>query len=268
MDSIYLLSIGSGSSGNCYYIGTKEWGVLVDLGVSYKNIQHALRNVGFSEKNILAVFITHDHADHCRYAGSVEEKLLVPVYATESTHRGMEERAKKVQQLTFPKHVLPIGDPISINGLSIEAFSVPHDGDGCVGYMLNYGEECVVFTGDLGYISTDVEKNLLQANYLIMETDYDEGMLEIGPYPKLLQERIKSPQGHLCNRIVAEWISSHYTKRLKKVFLSHISANNNSLPLALESVKRALIEKNIALGKDLEVYALQRTKHSELFELK
>jgi phosphoribosyl 1,2-cyclic phosphodiesterase len=261
-----FLSLASGSSGNCYYLGTPGYGILIDAGISIRTIKKVLKDKGLCFENIQAVLITHDHADHIKTVGSLGEKYHIPVYATERVHDGID-RSRYVEETLYQSRMtIEKETPFMIRDFRINAFEVSHDSSDNVGYMIEYGNYRFTIATDVGYISDTVRKYLCMANLLVLEANYDEEMLKHGSYPSLLKERVSSMTGHLSNRETAEFLATHYTPGLKNIWLCHLSRENNHPELAYKTVDIRMSQEGIRAGKDVILTVLKRTTPSDVFE--
>ncbi|MBK5719587.1 MBL fold metallo-hydrolase [Dysgonomonas sp. Marseille-P4677] len=261
-----FFSFGSGSSGNCYYLGTNEHGILIDAGIGIRNIQKALREYGIAFEKIKAVLVTHDHADHIKTVGCLGDKYNIPIYATETVHQGIQ-RNKGVQANLFQsKRVIEKEILFSINDFEITAFDVPHDSIENVGYHIKLEDQTFVLITDIGRITDKIREYASKANHLVIEANYDEYMLQAGRYPYHLKERIANGSGHLSNRLSAEFIASIYNDNLKNIWLCHLSQDNNHPELAFKTVEQALLSNGIDVGKNVRLEALSRYKVSGLRE--
>ena len=261
----YFMSLSSGSSGNCYYLGTDEHAILIDAGIPVKQIKGYLKDVGIPFERIMAVFVTHDHADHIKALGNLGEKCHIPVYATRDTHEGINNNYCMTEKLSTCVRYLDKDVPFRFHDFVITPFEVPHDGTDNVGYRIEVGDKVFCFVTDLGHITEKVSSYILQANYLIMEANYDEDMLRMGNYPQFLKERIVSPRGHLSNRTTARFLAENMTPDLKYVWLCHLSGENNHPEIAYKTVEYELRGVGIIAGKDFQLCALKRTTPSQLY---
>lgn len=260
-----FMSLASGSSGNCYYLGTEEYGILIDAGISVRAIKKALKENNIPFESILALFITHDHADHIKAAGSLGEKYHIPVYATEKIHEGMNHNYCMNEKILSSRRLVEKEKPLHFRDFIITPFEVPHDGTDNVGYYIEYGTSAFAFATDLGHISDLVARYLRRANYLVLEANYDTEMLKQGNYPAHLKARILKPNGHLSNAETAEFLANNMSPELKYVFLCHLSRNNNHPELAFKTVEYRLLEQGIKVGKDLQLVILKRHHTSEFY---
>ena len=262
---IYFMSLSSGSSGNCYYLGTDEHAILIDAGIPVKQIKGYLKDVGIQFEKIMAVFVTHDHADHIKALGSLGEKCAIPVYATRDTHEGINNNYCMTEKLCSSVRYIEKEVPLKFHDFVITPFEVPHDGTDNVGYRIEVDGKVFCFVTDLGHITETVSKYILQANYLIMEANYDEDMLRMGKYPQFLKDRITSPKGHLSNKTTAKFLAENIHPGLKNIWLCHLSGENNHPEIAYKTVEYQLRGVGVIPGKDVGLCALKRTTPSELY---
>ena len=246
-------SLFSSSSGNATYIGSGRTGILIDAGVSAKRIRTALQDRDIDPGSIRAIFVTHEHADHIKGIRVLQSQLGVPVYATAGTLRGMDDCGALDSR--FPQTVLPVGGEVAIGDLLVRAFPTPHDSNESCGFTVELPDErkAAVAT-DIGHMTNEVMNGILGCDLVMLESNHDIGMLQNGPYPYFLKRRILSDVGHLCNDAcadVAVRLVEHGTTRL---FLGHLSAENNLPQLAYQTTLSALQLAGAALGKD---YTLQ-----------
>lgn len=262
-----FISLASGSSGNCYYLGTEQQAVLIDAGISVRIIRKTLRDVGIGMETVMAVLVTHDHADHIKAVSGLGEKLNIPVYATRLVHQGISQSYCVPSKLTTSARYLEKHEPLRIGDLEIESFAVPHDGTDNVGYCIRIGSDKVfTFMTDLGYITPEAAQFACRANYLIIEANYDEEMLRTGRYPAYLKERIASRTGHLSNAATARFLADNYSPHLRNIWLCHLSKDNNHPQLAFKTVELALRNRGIVVGREVKLQALGRTTPSPLYE--
>lgn len=264
---IKFISLASGSSGNCYYVGYKDHGILIDAGIGPRTIKKHLKDVNIPMESILAVFITHDHADHIKSVAQLGEKLHIPIYATQLTHDGINKNYCIKEKLYNSARYIEKERPITIKDFRVTAFEVPHDGTDNVGYCIEINNSIFSFLTDLGEITEKAAHYICKANYLILEANYDEEMLKMGPYPNYLKERISSTTGHLSNQVTADFLAENLTESIKHIWLCHLSKDNNHPELAYKTVEWKLRTKGIIVGKDVQLLALKRNSPSQLYEL-
>lgn len=265
MDRLRFQSFGSGSSGNCYFIGNASTGLLIDAGIGVRTVRKYLKNLGLDFENIWGVFITHDHADHIKAVGPIGEKHHVPVYTTRKVHEGIQRSYAVTEKLYSSKKYIEKGETVQVGEFKVTAFEVSHDATDNVGYTIEYKEKRFTFATDLGYIGEEVAKHLELAHYLVLEANYDLQMLQQGPYPIYLKNRIIAETGHLSNDQTGMFLAENYKEHLQHVFLCHLSRENNLPEIAYTTVQNHLEEKQIVVGKDLELVTLDRLNPSELY---
>ena len=229
---IEICALASGSNGNCYYIGNNQEAVLIDAGLSFKQILKRMEAKALDPKKIKALFITHEHGDHVRGARVTGKKLDVPVYMTVGTYNAAFRTWKPLSFLAVRNN-----DPVKIGTLTIFPILKNHDAAEPTSFRVeSNGLNIGVFT-DIGLPCDNVKNHLKQCHALFLETNYDYQMLKEGPYPYHLKVRIDSTVGHLSNLQAFELLNEHAHSELQCVFLSHLSAENNKPELALGQFK-------------------------------
>jgi len=258
--------MGSGSSGNCYYLGTNEYGILIDAGVGIRSVQKSLREYGVSFDKLVAILVTHDHADHIKTVGCLGDKYNIPVYATESVHEGILRNRAVQASLHQSRRIIHKEVPFLIKEFQITAFEVPHDSIDNVGYHIQFDGQTFVLVTDVGCITDKIREYACRANHLVIEANYDEYMLQSGRYPYYLKQRIGNGMGHLSNKLSAEFIASIYNEHMENIWLCHLSQDNNHPELAYKTVQERLQQQGIAVGKNVRLETLSRYKVSGLRE--
>ena len=263
--SLKFLSLASGSSGNCYYLGTEEYGILLDAGISIRTIKKVFKDHKIDMEQIMGIFITHDHADHIKSVGILGEKQNIPVYATEKVHAGIDRSRYVEEKLYNSKRILQKEEPVEIRDFRITAFEIPHDSSDNVGYLIEFGEHKIVLATDAGHISEKMAQYIRIANHLIIEANYDLEMLKSGTYPQFLKQRIMNGSGHLSNKETADFLAANFDLHLKNIWLCHLSKDNNHPELAYKTVEMTFRQYGICIGKDVNLWALKRTNPSDIF---
>ena len=224
--SLFIASLNSGSNGNCYYVGNHSEAVLIDAGISCREIERRMKRLDLSIQKLKAVFISHEHADHTSGINIFSKKHKLPVYITQQTLRyaGLSIEKQLITLLTM--HL-----PVAVGNLNITAFPKLHDAaEPCSFIVEHEGVVAGVFT-DIGSPCEQVIKYFRQCHAAFLEANYDSEMLRNGGYPFILKKRISSDVGHLGNHQALALFKKHRPPHMSHLFLSHLSKNNNSVPL-------------------------------------
>lgn len=263
-----FISFGSGSSGNCYYFSAGSEGLLIDAGIGMRTLKKYLHDYNIKLDEIKNILVTHDHADHIKAVGVLSTDYNMPVYATKEVHNGIMRNYcvhKKIPSANTK--VIEKNVRIKVGDLYITPFTVPHDSSDNVGYCIESDGIVFCLMTDVGHVTDEMKKYISMSDYLVLEANYDEEMLRVGNYPQYLKERIASDRGHLSNKDCGEALANNATERLKKVWLCHLSEENNHPVLAQKTVEQVLRSYGIVAGKDFQVEILKRKSASELFEI-
>ncbi len=263
-----FICFGSGSSGNCYYLYTETDSIMIDVGVGIRTLKKQFHNYGLRLEDVHNILVTHDHADHVKSVGSMSNDYHLPVYTTALVHKGIRRNycvRKKVEQ-TLVKEVEK-GEPFTLGEFRITPFGVPHDSTDNVGYQVEWGDITFCLITDVGHVTEDMCEYIGRANYLVMEANHDVEMLQQGPYPQYLKDRIMGDRGHLCNADCGKALAENATEKLKHVWLCHISEENNHPELARKTVEQILRGHGIVAGKDFALEVLRRKVPSEIYTL-
>lgn len=221
--SLYITSLNSGSNGNCYYVGNEKEAVLIDAGISCREMEKRLARSGLSVLTIKAVFISHEHADHIRGLEVFARKHRLPVYITPRTQKNSSLQLDEKFVYSFNAY-----EEICIGELRVTAFPKLHDASDPHSFTITQaGVTIGVFT-DIGYACSHVIENFKRCDAVFLEANYDETMLDEGHYPYHLKKRISSDKGHLSNKQALELFVQHKTPQLSHIILSHLSKENNS----------------------------------------
>jgi phosphoribosyl 1,2-cyclic phosphodiesterase len=220
--SLFIASLNSGSNGNCYYIGNADEAVLVDIGISCREVESRLRQLELDVKKIKAVFISHEHTDHIRGLELFSKKHDVPVYITDATRRHGRLKLQKHLSRTFSSVT-----PTTIGRLSITAFNKFHDAADPYSFTISFDTVQIGVFTDIGRPCSNLIHHFKQCHAAFLESNYDEVMLQNGKYPYHLKKRITGGLGHLSNDEALELFRKHRSPQLTHLFLSHLSQNNN-----------------------------------------
>ena len=243
-------------------------GLLIDIGVGIRGLKKDFRDYGLSLSQVHHVLVTHDHADHIKSVGSFSKDYQVPVYATEKVHEGINKNYCVQQKVPSElKRYVEKGEAIRIGEFMVTPFAVPHDSSDNVGYMIEAEGVTFCIITDAGYVTDEMKPFISKANYLVIEANHDEEMVNNGPYPQFLKDRILSQTGHLSNRSCGLALVENITENLRYVWLCHLSEENNHPELARKTVESVLRDYGIIVGVDLKMDVLKRTTPTGVYEL-
>lgn len=220
--SLFVASINSGSNGNCYYLGNDQDAILVDAGLSCREIENRMKGLNLRMDLVRAVFISHEHSDHIKGLAVLSRRYKLPVYINEATRK--EARLKLDRKLVIDfEHE----KSIKIGNLTVTPFSKHHDAIDPYSFTVTYKKINVGVFTDIGTACKDLAKHFRKCHAAFLESNYDEEMLENGNYPFILKRRISGGKGHLSNREALRLFLEHRPAHMTHLFLSHLSKNNN-----------------------------------------
>jgi phosphoribosyl 1,2-cyclic phosphodiesterase len=220
--SLFISSLNSGSNGNCYYIGNSDEAILVDAGISCREIEVRMNRLELDMKKVKAVFISHEHSDHIKGVEVLSRKHKVPVFVTDATRRNGRIKLERGLSQTFSSTV-----PVTIGKLSVTAFSKFHDAADPYSFMVSGDDVNVGVFTDIGTPCSNLVYYFKQCHAAFLESNYDEDMLANGGYPYYLKKRITGGQGHLSNAQAFQLYRDHQPPQMSHLFLAHLSSNNN-----------------------------------------
>jgi len=229
---VQICALASGSNGNCYYIGNEQEAVLIDIGLSNRELMKRLYEANLSINKVKAIFISHEHTDHMKGLRVVSQIHNIPGFITKKTY----EIARRDYR-SGNVHLFDPGDSITIGNIKVHSFTKHHDAVDPVSFRIEIDGLHVGVLTDFGMACDNVTEQLKICDAAFLETNYDHKMLMSGKYPAYLKKRVASDKGHLSNDQAFELVKSINGSPLKTIFLSHISAENNKIELALETFK-------------------------------
>ncbi len=276
-----FISFGSGSSGNCAYVGDEHSGFLIDAGVDVRLVEETLLRNGVDMDSVKGICLTHDHSDHIRYVYALCRRFRhLVIYCTPKTLNGILRRHSISRRIKDYHHPIYKEFPFRIDNFELTAFDVSHDGTDNAGFYVTNGDTLrFAVATDLGCITERVDHYMRQARFVMIESNYDAGMLERGRYPEYLKARIRAGRGHLDNVEAGRFLADMFTPALTHVFLCHLSLDNNTPELALHSVEGALLASGKvgstgdasgtpeSLSADVQLVALPRYVASPMYYL-
>ena len=258
-------SLSSGSSGNCYYIGNEFHGILIDAGISASTIRKFLKEMDISMQTIMGVLITHNHIDHIRGLQVLARKNSIPAFTTSKIWESILTPYIKISRDCIKE--IPLQQKFHLAGFDIEAFPVSHDAPETIGFQICAGENKITIATDLGYICQTSAPYIKEANLLVIESNYDEEMLVNGRYPYYLKARIKSDTGHLGNHQTSNFLADIINDKLSHICLAHLSKNNNTPEIALQTLQQTFSGRGIILNGNLQISVLNRNIPTEMIRL-
>jgi len=235
--SMEVCVLASGSSGNSVYVASSNTRILIDAGLSAKQIALRLDQIGVVPESINGICVSHEHGDHVAGLRVLQKRHGIPVYSNAGTWKGIMRQPKSHE---ISSKIFQTGSAFEIGDITIEPFSIPHDAYEPVGFRLHTDEITVGIVTDLGMSTSLVRDKLKGCNAIIVEANHDEDLLREAPRPWPLKQRIRSRQGHLSNIDAARLIIDSATDRLEHVFLAHLSSDCNTPDTALRTVASQL----------------------------
>jgi phosphoribosyl 1,2-cyclic phosphodiesterase len=258
-------SLSSGSNGNCYYLGNEFSGILIDVGISAGSIRKFLKNMNIPLQTIMGILITHKHIDHIRGLELLTIKNNLPAYTTRKIWKSILTPNRNISPDCIRE--ISLQQKFHLAGFDIEAFLVPHDAPETIGFHICAGDKKITIVTDLGEICQDAVPYIKAANLLVLESNYDEGMLVTGTYPPYLKTRILSDHGHLGNHQAAAFLADIINDNLTNVCLAHLSENNNSPEMVLQTLRQTFSERGVILNGQQQISVLKRNTPSTIIHL-
>ena len=247
--------LSSGSKGNTTYVETEHIKLLIDAGNSCKYILNKLENIGVLPTDLDAILLTHTHSDHINGLKVLSKKINCPIYMTP----GMQKELEYIEN-----YQLIEDDTIKISDLLINIIRTSHDAPDPVGYVLTDNNKSLVYITDTGYINQRYFPLLSNKDIYIMESNHDVEMLNNGTYPFELRKRILSDKGHLSNYDSAKYLAKFIGNNTKYILLAHLSEENNTKEIALNTLNQRLEKVNIEFNN---IIVLEQNKETELIEI-
>ena len=259
-------SIGSGSSGNCHYVGYKDTNLLVDAGLSGKKITSGLDDIDIDAKKLNGILVTHEHSDHIKGVGIISRKYDLPIYLNYRTWLALKDKIGNVKEENIK--IFENDKNYAIGDLLVRPFSIKHDAADPVGYLFSDGTEKLSIATDIGTITDNIRKNVLGSKVVVLESNYDKDMLLMGSYTYSLKKRVMSDIGHLSNEDASKFSVELIKNGSEKILFAHLSRENNFPALAFETANHILTENSIKLGKDVELDILLRDSVSNIHKVR
>lgn len=244
-----FVSFGSGSSGNCSFIGTLECGLLIDAGVNADTVDNGLKANGIDADHIAGILLTHDHGDHVSNAYTLLRRHPhMKLFATPRNLNGVLRRHNISRRIRDYHTAIYKEFAFTVGSLKVTAFETSHDGSDNMGFAVESDGHVFVIVTDTGYITERSDYYIRQANHLVIESNYDSVMLARCNRPEYLKARIASEHGHMDNADTAAYLARVWTPQLTDIYLCHLSEDTNTPATALEAVRAALEAAGITVG--------------------
>lgn len=251
----------SGSSGNCTYLANGEDGILIDAGVSCRSIVGALHEIDVPVEQIRAILITHEHSDHIKGLKVLLKKYPIPVYGSRETLEYIEQN-----DLVPPQAELRVLEGAAeIARMEVIPFHTSHDAAHSLGFRIHMADDRLVgFATDTGCITQEVDQGLSGCDVVVLESNYDKGMLQCGRYPYYLKRRITSARGHLSNEDCAVQIARLVREKATRFILAHLSQENNLPDIAYQSSLSQLLMERMKPEIDFTLEVASRHQVSRM----
>lgn len=245
MDSpcLSICPLASGSRGNSVFVSGGSTSILVDAGLSGVELERRMGSRNLSPEDLSAVVVTHEHTDHIQAAGVLSRRYNLPIYINSKTYAAAAKKLGRVDRVTL----FECGSAFHINDLEITPFSISHDAVDPLGMTVEFASVKLGIATDLGIATHLVKQHLLDCSLLYVEANHDPGMLETGPYPWYLKQRVKGRTGHLSNQDAASLVAEVRTQALAHVILAHLSEQNNTPEKALQAMHQALNSPGVSV---------------------
>ena len=252
-----VISLQSGSNGNCIYVEAGRIRLLFDAGISDSEVQERLALHRRDATAVDAVLISHDHIDHCRSMGILNRTFGLPIYATAKTYEAAKRFA--LGEVGDLRHFVA-GETVQFGKVTVETISTPHDAADGVVFVVDDGKHRVGILTDLGHVFDGLGDVVASLDAVLLESNYDPDMLANGSYSESLKQRITGPHGHISNFEAAELLLASASKRMKWACLGHLSKDNNTPKLALATHRKIV-------GDRPPLFVATRYEVSEVMEV-
>jgi phosphoribosyl 1,2-cyclic phosphodiesterase len=255
--------LSSSSSGNSAFVRAGETRILLDAGLSRREIVSRLAAIGEDASRLDAILISHEHSDHVSglevLAKNIEKERgsKIPIYLTAPTARALDWNSYEPRVELYQA-----GSRLTLGDVTVDTFTLPHDAADPVGFRLQAQGIAVGFVTDLGYIPDSIKVHIRGCDFLLLESNHDLDMLKVGPYPWSVKQRVMGRKGHLSNDVVSNYIVEELDAQTHTMVLAHLSENNNHPALVEQSATQALRSRNL----QTRLVVAHPRRQSEIFE--
>lgn len=244
--------LASGSTGNAIFVEDGQHSFLIDAGLSGKQMEALFQKIDRDISKLSGIFVTHEHSDHIKGIGVLARKYKLPVYANQNTWQAMDGLIGEIpteQKFTFSMETVK-----SFGATDIESFGVSHDAAEPMFYVFHHSGKKLVLITDTGYVSDRMKGIISNGDMYVFESNHDVQMLRMGRYPWNIKRRILSDVGHVSNEDAALAMSDVIGDKTKRVYLAHLSLDNNMKELARMAVTQTLESRGIIIGEQFDLY--------------
>ncbi|PGS54424.1 MBL fold metallo-hydrolase [Bacillus sp. AFS041924] len=260
--SLHFSVLASGSTGNALYVGTEKTKLLVDTGLSGKAMESLFKDINRDIKEVSGILVTHEHSDHIKGLGVLARRYQIPIYANEKTWKAMNHLIGEIP--TEQKFIFNMETTIQFGDIEVESFGVSHDAAEPMFYVFHHNEKKFVTITDTGYVSDRMKGIISNADMYIFESNHDVEMLRMGKYPWSIKRRILSDVGHVSNEDAALAMADVIGDKTKRIYLAHLSQDNNMKELAKMSVTQTLEGKGYEVGMQFELHDTDPQKPTDI----
>lgn len=245
-----LVTLYSGSDGNCTFVSSGSTHILIDAGKSARTLCAKLTEIGSDISEISAIFITHEHSDHISALETISKKYHIPIHITHGSAKKIDRLPDATVHSCLVRHENIFCE--TVGNITVKSFVTPHDSLMSVGYRIEFemNDNLRVFgvATDIGHVSESVRNGLLGCETVVLESNHDEQMLLDGPYPRDLKMRILSKRGHLSNKDSALFAAELAANGTKNIILAHLSRENNDPSIAFDEVHGAISDDGVCIA--------------------
>ncbi|MGK0700945.1 MBL fold metallo-hydrolase [Priestia flexa] len=250
--SLHFSVLASGSTGNAIFVSDGDQSLLVDAGLSGKKMESLFQEIDRDIHNVSGILVTHEHSDHIKGLGVLARKYKLPIYANAKTWKAMDGLIGQVspdQQFHFE-----IGENKTFGSIDVESFGVSHDAAEPMFYVFHQGDKKLTLITDTGYVSDRMKGIIKNSQAFVFESNHDVEMLRMGRYPWSVKRRILSDVGHVSNEDAALAMADVIGDQTERIYLAHLSLDNNMKEIARMSVSQVLAEKDIDVKEQIKLY--------------
>jgi phosphoribosyl 1,2-cyclic phosphodiesterase len=260
--SMHFSVLASGSTGNAIFVSDGEQSLLVDAGLSGKQMEALFQQVDRDMKQLSGILVTHEHSDHIKGLGILARKYQLPIYANEKTWKAMEGLIGEVH--SDQRFIFNTGETKTFGSMQVESFGVSHDAAEPMFFVFHQGNKKLTLITDTGYVSDRMKGIIKDSDAFVFESNHDVDMLRMGRYPWNVKRRILSDVGHVSNEDAALALADVIGDRTKRIYLAHLSQDNNMKEIARMSVAQILQSKGYEIGEQFDLYDTDPKKPTDI----